>query len=83
MRSFIGSADPSTLQGNNTFHSLRNDLQKHMAGVVANSGLQFGLPFGLVALYQAALPLGVPSGIVVSDSLTRLFAQAVAARGGA
>jgi hypothetical protein len=83
MRSFIGSADPSTLQGNNTFHSLRNDLQKHMAGVVANSGLQFGLPFGLVALYQAALPLGVPSGIIVSDSLTRLFAQAVAARGGA
>jgi hypothetical protein len=81
MRSFIGSADPATLQGNNTFRALRNDLQKHMAGVVANSGLQFGLPFGLVSLYQAALPLGVPSAIIVSDSLTRLFAR-TAARGG-
>ncbi|MCU1258795.1 MAG: hypothetical protein JWO80_1680 [Bryobacterales bacterium] len=78
IRIFIGAADPATLQGNNTFDSLREDLQNHVAGVVANSGLQFGLPFGLAALYQAAFPLAVPNGIIVSDSLNKTFAPAIA-----
>ncbi len=81
MRKFIGTASPATLQGNNRFNFLRNDLQNHVAGVVAKSGMQFGLPFGLVALYQAAFPLAGPNGIIVSDSITKFFAPAVAARG--
>jgi hypothetical protein len=83
MRSFIGNADPATLNGNNTFNALRNDLQKHVAGVVANSKLQFGLPFGLVALYHAALPQAVANGMIVSEGLTKAFAPASSAALGA
>ena len=82
MRTFIGAADPATLQGNNTFNSLRKDLQNHVASVVANSGLQFGLPFGLAALYQAAFPLAVPNGIIVSDSLNKVFTPGIAVGAG-
>ncbi len=81
MRNFIGAADPATLNGNNTFNSLRNSLQKNVADVVAKSGLRFGLPFGLIALYQAAFPEGEPNGIIVSDALTQVFQPAVAVRG--
>jgi hypothetical protein len=82
MRSFIETADPGTLRGNNKFIEKRKDLQKHVAGVVANSGLEFGLPFGLVALYQAAKPLAVPHGIITSSALTRSFSRAAGASQG-
>jgi hypothetical protein len=74
VRSFVGAADPATLEGNNTFKSLRNDLQKHVAGVVANSQLQFGLPFGLLALYHAAFPKAKPYSLIVSPAFTQAFA---------
>jgi hypothetical protein len=79
VRNFVGAADPATLEKNQTFKSLRDDLQKHVADVVAKSGMQFGLPFGLVALYSAAGAQALPNGIIVSDPLTRVFAPAVPA----
>ena len=81
MRKFVDATNPATLQGNKRFKFLRNDLQNHVAGVVAKSGMQFGLPFGLIALYQAALPFGEPNGIIVSNSITKFFTPAIAARG--
>lgn len=73
MRTFVDNTDPSTLQGNNQFNLLRKDLQSHIAKVVMNSQLQFGLPFGLAALYHAASPKAQSSGLIVSPALTRSF----------
>lgn len=77
VRNFVGAADPATLEGNNTFKSLRNDLQKHIASVVSNSQLEFGLPFGITALHQAAFPKARPFGLIVSPAFTKAFAPSV------
>lgn len=76
MRAFVGRADPDTLHHNNTFMKMRDELQEHMAGVVANSQMHFSLPFGLVALCRAASPSAVPMGLITSPALTRQFALA-------
>jgi hypothetical protein len=77
MKAFIASAPAGTLGHNNAFIKLTTDLQKHMADVVAKSGLSFGLPFGLVSLYNAASG-AVASASIVSPAITQNF---LAARG--
>jgi hypothetical protein len=77
VRTFVGKADPAALEDNYKFNSLRKDLQNHIADVVANSQLQFGLPFGLAALYRAAYPEARAVGLIVSPALTRSFASVV------
>jgi hypothetical protein len=76
VRAFVGQTDPDTLHNNNTFTKKRNDLQKHMARVVSHSEMHFGLPFGLVALCQAASSNAVPMGLITFGGLTRRFALA-------
>lgn len=78
VRNFVGSTDPAMLEGNNTFKSLRSDLQKHVASVVSNSQLEFGLPFGLTALFQSAFPQAKPYGLIVSPAFTKAFSPQLA-----
>ncbi|MEO7144468.1 MAG: hypothetical protein ABI165_13295 [Bryobacteraceae bacterium] len=75
MKKFIASVPADTLHNNPEFIDRYNDLQKHMADVVAKSGLSFGLPFGLVSLFRAAAG-AVPSAAIVSPALTRFFLPA-------
>jgi hypothetical protein len=80
VRAFVGQADPDTLHNNNTFMKKRDDLQKHLGSVVARSQMHFSLPFGLVALCQAASPNAVPTGLITSPALTKQFALAASAK---
>ncbi len=79
VRAFVGQADPGTLHADSRFQTLRDDLQQHMAQVVANSQLHFNLPLGLAALYEAALPNAVATGRIGSAGLTKEFSKAVGA----
>ncbi|HEY7391562.1 MAG TPA: hypothetical protein VH640_23810 [Bryobacteraceae bacterium] len=79
VRAFVGQADPGTLRGDTMFQKLRDDLQQHMAQVVAISKLHFNLPLGLAALHEAALPNAVATGRIGSAALTKEFLKAVGA----
>ena len=70
---FVQTADPSSLSNNPRFEDLRNALQQHVAALVAHSGMQFGLPFGLVALYRAAAPFATADSLIVLPEWTKHF----------
>ena len=54
LRTFVGTADPTTLVQNNAFKHKRNALQQKLAGVVQASKTQFHEPWGMVSLFWAA-----------------------------
>ena len=71
MRQFLAAAGTTTFPGSNEFTRLRKDLERHMAGVVANSKVHFGSPWGMVALFEAAKPKAQASAVLVSPKLSR------------
>lgn len=69
MQKFIAGANPATLAGSHEFASRRDQLQKKMAGAIANSRMRFDEPWGLISLFWAAGSVGASARLVAKGLL--------------
>lgn len=66
MNALLKAADPATLKENPEFHRKREALEKALAKAVAENKSQFGDPWGLVAMHQAAKGKADATGVMLS-----------------
>jgi hypothetical protein len=81
MWQFLAGADPVTLADSHEFAKRRDQLQKKMAGVIANSRTRFDEPWGLVSLFWASGSIGASARLVAKGLLLQKPDPALAAVG--
>jgi hypothetical protein len=81
MQQFIAHADPATLADSHEFSSRREQLQKKVAGVIANSRTRFDEPWGLISLFWAAGSVGASARLVAKGLLLQKPDQTLTAVG--
>ena len=79
MNALLKSANPAALNTNPEFHRRREALEKALAKAVADNHSQFGDPWGLVAMHQAANGKANAKGVIFSKALQLFKMQAAGA----
>jgi len=79
MNALLKSANPATLNTNVEFQRRREALEKGLARAVSDNQSQFGDPWGLVAMYQAANGKANAKGVIFSKALQLFKMRAVGA----
>ena len=69
MQQFLAGADPAKLAGSAEFDRRRDQLQKKMTGIIADSRTRFDEPWGLVTLFWAAGSRGASARVVANGVL--------------
>ena len=69
MQQFLAGSDPAKLAGSTEFARRREQLQKKMAGIIADSRTRFDEPWGLVTLFWAAGSAGASARVVANGVL--------------
>jgi len=69
MQQFLAGTDPAKLAGSPEFDKHRDQLQKKMAGIMADSQTRFDQPWGLVTLFWAAGSKGASARVAANGLL--------------